>query len=263
VRPRQCHPVAGIVSPILNTALAVVGVSALSLIGLLSLSVGEARLEGWAPLLASLASGALVGAAAFELIPEAVTRGHLSGAWVAVGVVAGFVLFGILERLLMTGLGRRVAGGAGRAHPPIVTLNFLGDVIHNAADGVMIAAAFLSGRTVGVVTTLAIILHEIPRELGSFGVFIHGGLSIRRAAWYNGLTGLAAVAGATATLLVGIRTASVATTLLPIAAGTFLYIGLSIAPTAMLGAPSMADRVRRIALGAIGLAATALAAQIG
>jgi len=254
------------VSPILNTALAVVGVSALSLIGLLSLSVGEQRLERWVPLLASLASGALCGAAGFELIPEALARRDGGAGSVAIGVGAGFVAFAALEMALEMALARGL-GSPSVGHPasrhPIVMLNFIGDTIHNAADGAMIAAAFLSDRTVGLVTTLAIVLHEIPRELGSFGVFVHGGLPVRQAVWFNGLTGLAAVAGAAVTVVIGTGTTGVATMLLPIAAGTFLYIGLSIAPTTVFGARSTADRLRRFALAAVGLAATAAAARIG
>ena len=190
-------------SAVVNTAVAVVGVSAGSLLGLLTLGMDQERVRTWVPLLASLAAGAVAGGALFELIPEAVAR-HAGPAVITTGVMAGFVGFWLLER----GLHRAVQGDD---HPhsrpryhPIVALNFIGNVLHNAVDGSIIAAAFLTTPTIGVVTTLAIVLHEIPRELGSgFGVFMHGGLSVRRAVWYNGLAGVAALASAAITLSVG------------------------------------------------------------
>jgi zinc and cadmium transporter len=250
------------VSAVVNTGLAVLGVSALSLIGLLALGTDEARVQSWVPFLTSLAAGAVVGGALFELIPEAIAR-HAGRFAITAGVAAGFVGFWVLEQVLHRSGGRDDTRAGSARHHPIVMLNFIGDALHNAADGSIIAAAFLATPTVGLVTTLAIVLHEIPRELGSFGVFMHGGLSVRRAVWYNGLTGVMAIASAAVTLLIGTRTTAAATTLLPIAAGTFLYVGASIAPRAIRTASSTADRVRRLALIAGALAATAAAAQLG
>jgi zinc and cadmium transporter len=250
------------VSAVLNTGLAVVGVSALSLLGLLSLGIDERRMRTWVPVLTSLAAGALAGGALFELIPEAIAR-QTGRAAIVVGVVAGFIGFWFLEQGLHHAAKRRSNRHSRAPFDPIVALNFIGDVLHNAVDGSIIAAAFLTTPTVGVVATLAIVLHEIPRELGSFGVFMHGGLSVRRAVWYNGLTGVAALASAALTLRIGARTADAATALLPVAAGTFLYIAVSVAPSAILAAPSSLHRVRRLALAAAALAATAFAARFG
>jgi zinc and cadmium transporter len=250
------------VSAVVNTGLAVVGVSALSLLGLLTLGVDESRVRTWVPLLTSLAAGAVAGGALFELIPEAIAR-HAGHGVIAAGVVAGFVGFWLLERGLHRAAQRQDGHDSSPLYHPIVTLNFIGDVLHNAVDGSIIAAAFLTTPTVGVVTTLAIVLHEIPRELGSFGVFMHGGLSVQRAVWYNGLTGVAAIASAALTLRIGANTAGAATTLLPVAAGTFLYIAVSVAPNAILAAPSLVHRAQRLGLAAIALAATAVAARFG
>src|SRR5215813_2142935 len=87
----------------------------------------------------------------------------------------------------------------------IVWLNFIGDTFHNGVDGVLIAASFLANPSLGIVATLAVSLHELPRELGSLGIFIHGGLTPKRAYGLNALTGLAALAGAAVTLLLGLR----------------------------------------------------------
>jgi zinc and cadmium transporter len=250
------------VSAVISTAIAVGAVSALSLIGLLALSVEEARVQALVPVLTSLAAGALTGGALFDLVPEAAQRG---ASWlsIAMGLAAGFAGFWALERWLHhASAGREARPGARRNHP-IVLLNFIGDSLHNAVDGSIIAVAFLATRTVGIVTTVAIVLHEIPRELGSFGVFLEGGLSVRRAAVFNALTGMAALSGAAITLAIGTRTMGVATALLPIAAGTFLYIVASIIPQAIVRAPSTADRGRRILLALIALVVTAVAAHLG
>jgi zinc transporter ZupT len=229
------------VSAVVSTAIAVGGVSALSLLGLL---------------------GALVGGALFELVPEARERG---ASWLAVagGLAVGFVGFSLLERALGRASTRQQAQTGARRHPPIVMLNLIGDWLHNAADGSIIAAAFLATPTVGIVTTVAIVLHEIPRELGSFGIFLQGGLSVRRAVAYNALTGTTALLSAAITLLIGTRTTGVATALLPIAAGTFLFIAASVVPGAILRATSGGDRLRRILLATIALVGTAIAAHFG
>jgi zinc and cadmium transporter len=245
-----------------SAGLAVAGVSALSLLGLLALVADEARVRAWVPFLASLASGAVVGGALFELIPEAIVR-HAGRVTVVVGVLAGFVGFWVLEQVLHRVAQREHVRHSAPQHHPIVALNFIGDALHNAADGSIIAAAFLAAPMVGLIATLAIVLHEIPRELGSFGVFMHGGLSVRRAVWYNALTGVTAIASAGLTLLMSSRAAGAATALLPIAAGTFLYVGVSIAPRAIQAAPSTGDRLRRLALAVVGLAAAAAAARLG
>jgi zinc and cadmium transporter len=97
-------------------------------------------------------------------------------------------------------------------------------VMHNTIDGVLIAASFLANPGLGIVATLAVSMHELPRELGSLGIFMHGGLTPIRAYSLNALTGAAALIGAGLMLLVGLRAHAVATALIPIAAGTFLYI---------------------------------------
>ena len=182
-------------------------------------------------------------------------------------VAVGFGGFWLLEQALHRAA--RIRGGQhDDPHPPrrsqpIVALNFTGDVLHNMADGAMIAAAFLAAPRVGVIATLAIVLHEIPRELGSFGIFLHGGLSIRRAAAYNGLTGIAALGGAALTLAIGMRVASAATIILPVAAGTFLYVALSIVRTTLRTLPSAGPRVKWLALAAGAFLATAVVSRVG
>jgi zinc and cadmium transporter len=230
-------------------------------LGLLALSFDERRVLAWVPVLASLAAGAVVGGAVFELIPDALASGA-SRQLVAVGIAAGVAGFWFLERGLRW-LANHRASSAPPASHPIVTLNVVGDLLHNGIDGVIIAAAFLATPAAGFIATLAIVLHEIPRELGSFGIFMHGGLSVRRAVVYNAVTGVAAMVGAALTLLVGTRAVGATRALLPIAAGTFLYLGASLVPGAILAAPSTPQRMKRLALAVLACAGTAAAAHLG
>jgi zinc and cadmium transporter len=208
-------------------ALIAVGViSAIPLLAFATLALDVAVVRRTVPTLVRLAIGALVGAVLFDLVPDAIAAGQ-SPAEVAATLVAGFVLFLAIDRLLHRQRNLTRDGA-------LVRLNFTGDVVHNALDGMLIAASFLANPGVGIVTTVAVALHELPREFGSFGVFLHGGLSVRRAIGYNALTGLAALAGAIVTLVVGTTGSVVAARLLPVSAGAFLYLAGVLLQTALL-----------------------------
>jgi zinc and cadmium transporter len=190
-------------------------------------------------------------------------------------VLLGYVAFFALEWLLHGAHGHHDARRAAEAHgfaPPaggpvaprhrtLVTLNLLGDGLHNLIDGMLIAATFLTNPTVGVLTTVAVSLHEIPRELGSFGVLVHGGVPARRAVLYNVCTALLAALGAVAVLSAGAHAAAVARALLPFAAGNFLFIaGSLVVPLLRLpGTPRLlALRGGLVALGLVATGAPAL-----
>jgi zinc and cadmium transporter len=197
--------------------LAVAIVSAIPLASAVILVVDPTVVRRAVPVLIRLAIGALIGAVLFDLIPESLAAGQRP-ARIATELAVGLLGFGLLDQILdRLSSSRR-----------IVWLNFTGDVLHNAVDGVLIAASFLATPSLGIVATLAVSLHELPRELGSLGIFIHGGLAPARAYGLNALTGLAALAGAALTLLVGLRARGIATEMVPIAAGTFLYIAATL-----------------------------------
>jgi zinc and cadmium transporter len=197
----------------LECLLAVGIVSAIPLASAVVLLVDPTVLRRAVPVLVRLATGALVGAVLFDLIPEALAAGQRP-VRVASSLLAGLLGFGLIDQVFdrLTSSQR------------IVWLNFTGDVLHNAVDGVLIAASFLANPSVGIIATLAVSLHEIPRELGSLGIFIHGGLAPVRAYGLNALTGVAALGGAALTLVIGLRARGIATEMIPIAAGTFLYL---------------------------------------
>ncbi len=163
-------------------------ISGISVIGLLFLAIKENILQKFLLVLISFASGTLLGGAFFHLIPESLSTLDES---IFIAVVLGVVVFFLLEKSLWRHCHERECP----VHP-FAYLNLLGDGIHNFIDGIAIAASFLSAESLGVVTTLAVILHEVPQELGDFGVLLYGGFSKAKAFLFNFLSAILAVAGA-------------------------------------------------------------------
>jgi zinc and cadmium transporter len=208
-------------------ALIAVGIiSAIPLLAFATLALDVGAIRRAVPALVRLAIGALLGAVLFDLVPDAIADGQ-SPPRVALTVAIGLVLFMGID-LVLHRQPDLTRDGA------LVRLNFTGDIVHNALDGMLIAASFLTNPGVGIVTTVAVALHELPREFGSFGVFLHGGLSVRRAIGYNALTGVAALGGAIITLAVGAGGTAVAARLLPVSAGAFLYLAGALLQTALV-----------------------------
>lgn len=217
-RARGVTALSAVGHPTLLTLLSVTAISAVPLAALLTLA-DSSVLRRAIPHLVGLAIGALLGSALLELIPESFAR--LPGNATAPALVlAGFLVFFVAERMLWRD-GHAAGGGHVR---PVVPLNFAGVLVHNAIDGMVIAASFMVSIALGISTALAIFLHEIPHELGDFGIFVQGGLSTRRAALLNFASALGAYGGAIAMLMAGHRVASVSNYVMPFAAGNFLYI---------------------------------------
>ncbi len=213
--------------------LSVLAVSIVSFVGLVALSLNERILARAVSTFVALAVGALLGDAFLHLIPEAMESfpaTYTAGLLVIAGVLAFFALEKLLhwhhhhteenEVALHHG-GNRALGN--RVH---VTgrLILLSDGLHNFIDGLIIGIAYLTSIEVGVATTIAVILHEIPQEIGDFGVLLHAGYRRGRALFFNFLSALFAVVGAMVALAIGTAGESVILWSLPIAAGGFVYI---------------------------------------
>ena len=208
--------------PWASSLLSVGVVSAIPLLGLLLAARSERRVEAAVPYLVSFAVGGMLGGAVFHLLPEAVE--HIGmGARLSSWFLVGFVGFFFLEKSLWLHDHEPRPASRRRRHP-VVTLNLVGDGVHNLVDGMLIAASYMLDPAVGVATTLAVLLHEVPQELGDFGVLVYGGLPVRKAVRYNFASALTAAVGAILTLLLGGHVAGFAAALLPFAAGSFLYI---------------------------------------
>ena len=212
----------------------VVLVSLVSLVGVFTLSLNVERLQRIVFLLVSFAVGAMLGGAVIHLIPHAFAAlGDLTAGLLVLG---GVLVFFVLEKFLHWRHDHGVAVAAAEvevaaaldverpAIQPFATMNLVGDAAHNLIDGAVIAAAYLVSIPAGIVTTVAVMLHEIPQEIGDFGVLVYGGYEPKKALLYNFVSGLAAVVGAVLALAIGSQVEGFADVLLPITAGSFIYV---------------------------------------
>jgi len=218
------------VTAIVGSLLSVIAVSLISLVGLATLSMNATRIRQLATLFVSFAVGALLGDAFIHILPEAFGDSHSDGRALAASlmVLVGMLVFFIAEKLLRHRHGVLHAHHHGEdapSRPELAAINIFGDVIHNLIDGVLIGASYLASPSLGVSTTIAVALHEIPQELGDFGILVHSGLSPRRAVLYNLAAASAAIVGTIAVLIAGTIVHSIVTSvLLPMTAGGFVYI---------------------------------------
>jgi zinc and cadmium transporter len=195
-------------------------ISAISLVGIFTLVLKSDWLNKIILLLVALSSGALLGGAFLHLLPEAITElgPNLN---VFLYLLLGFCLFFVLEQFLHW---QHQHNTKNQTVQPFSYLILISDGVHNFIDGLVIAAGFLVSFPTGVATTIAVSLHEVPQELGDFGVLIHGGMSKSKALLYNYISATAAIAGG----IIGYFASSIneisVIYLLPFAAGQFIYI---------------------------------------
>lgn len=204
----------------------VLAVSLIALVGLAALSMGEERLRRVSSVLVGFAVGGLLGDAFLHLLPECFADRERTLP-TSLCVLGGVLLFFLLEKLLRHSHGplhRQQHPEAG-ALPRLAGMNLAGDALHNLVDGALIAASYLASPTLGLSTTLAVLLHEIPQELGDFGILVHSGLGVRRALLFNLASACTAFLGALLALVAGAWLHElVARVLVPVAAGGFVYI---------------------------------------
>ena len=205
----------------LYTLVSVTIVSLLSLVGIFTLAVKPQRLKTLIFSMVSFAVGGLFGDALIHLIPESFAQLG-SGPVTSLFIVAGLLLFFILEKFLRW-QHCHIPTSEDHIHP-VATVNLVGDAVHNLTDGVIIAVGFSTSIPIGMATTLAVIFHEIPQEIGNFGILIHKGLSIKKALGLNFLSALTSFAGAILALTIGSHVTGFTAYCLPITAGGFIYI---------------------------------------
>jgi len=208
----------------LYSLVAVIIVSLVSLIGVFSLSIKDEFLKKYISVFISLAVGALLGDAFIHIIPEAFEK-FSDATVVGILIILGIFIFFILEKFIHWHHHGEDVEDQG-IHPAGKLVLF-SDGIHNLIDGVIIGTSFLVSVPVGVATTIAVILHEIPQEIGDFAVLIHSGFEKRKALWLNFLSALLAVVGVLIVILLGKVAESSISFFIPIAAGGFIYIALS------------------------------------
>jgi len=245
-------------------------VSMVSLIGLFTLSLKEDVLRKYIFLLVSLAIGALLGDAFIHLIPESFESldATLVGLLIIVGILAFFILEKFLHWHHSHGLEdegcadqyreHEEAQGEGGGIRPLGHLVIVSDGVHNFLDGVIIAASYFVSAEVGIATTAAVMLHEIPQEIGDFGVLLHAGFTRMRALFVNFLSALSAVLGALAVLFLNETLETAILWLVPLAAGGFIYIASSDLIPELHKTEHAGESLLQLAAIAIGVVAMAL-----
>lgn len=205
----------------LYTIASLILVSSISLIGVFFLSLKENILKKLLIFFVSFAVGGLLGDAFIHLIPESFEKLG-SGLSTSVLILTGIFIFFALEKFIRW---RHCHIPISDHHThPLATMNLIGDAAHNLIDGMLIGASYIVSIPLGISTTIAIVLHEIPQEIGEFGVLLHSGMPAKKALFLNFLSALFALFGGLIALLISSRIENFALYLLPITAGGFIYI---------------------------------------
>lgn len=192
-----------------------------ALVGVFTLLLNKKTLNKIIYGLVAFSAGALFSGAFLHMIPE--TLGKTSPNFIFGLVIIGFSIFYLLEKLLHW---HQCNKEKSKIHS-FAYLILFGDGVHNFIDGLIIAAGFAIGVPFGIITTLLIIGHEIPQELGDFGVLVYGGFKIKKALLYNYISQLTCVVGGIVGYLFSSSSQMFSIYLLPFAAGGFIYISAS------------------------------------
>ena len=197
-------------------------VSLISLVGIFTLSLKDNLLHHVLFCLVGFSAGALIGSAFLHILPECLENNKSTTVFYY--LILGIILFFLMERYLHW---RHCHEGAACKIHAFTYLNLVGDGFHNFFDGMVIAASFIVSFKLGFVTTLAIILHEIPHELGNFAVLVYGGFTKKKALFFNFITALMAMIGAIVGYLINDLIRNFSSFILPLTAGGFIYIATS------------------------------------
>jgi zinc and cadmium transporter len=197
----------------------------MAFIGVFLLFLKEEILNRILLILVSFSAGALMGGAFLHLLPEAIEKvGSDHALTVFLYLILGFCTFFVLENFI------KWHHHHAKSHPEIKSFSYLiliSDALHNFIDGLIIAASFVVAPPLGFITSLAVILHEIPQEIGDFGVLIYSGFTKIRALFFNFLSALTAIIGGILGFFLSEQIGGAIVFLLPFAAGNFIYIASS------------------------------------
>ncbi len=200
-------------------------ISLIAFIGALTLFLKEKLLNKILLVLVAFSAGALIGGAFLHLIPEAIEKvAPDKTLTIFLYLLFGFCIFFVLEQFI------RWHHHHSMSHPEIMPFSYLiliSDGVHNFIDGLIIAASFVVAFPMGIVTALAVALHEIPQEIGDYGVLVYGGFKKVKALFLNFLSAVTVVLGGIAGFLLSEKIGGSIIFLLPFAAGGFIYVACS------------------------------------
>lgn len=211
----------------MNNAFIILGtivlVSLLGLLGGVLLLWKEALAKRISHFFVSFGAGALMGIVFFDLLPEALENADAPGepGEVLALVLLGFIIFYLIEKGI-SWYHSHYDEEEEQVKVPR-SLIIIADSVHNAIDGALIAATFLVDVRLGLITALGVLVHELPQEVGDFGILLHSGLSRARVIWYNVISAGTALIGAGIVLVFGSEIKYLSS-IIALVAGNFLYI---------------------------------------
>jgi len=228
------------------TLASVFVVSIISLVGILALSIKESLLKRILIIFVSFSAGALLGDAFIHLLPEIVEERGFE-LEISLYVLSGILMFFVLEKLIYW---RHCHILTSDEHVHTFTyMNLIGDGIHNFIDGMIIAGSYMVNISLGATTTMAVILHEVPQEIGDFSVLVYGGFTKSKALFYNLIAALGAMIGAVLMLVIGSYVSHLHVFLVPFTAGGFIYVaGTDLIPELQKEVRASVSVVQMIAL---------------
>jgi len=204
---------------LLNSLISVAMVSLVSLIGVAVLALSTKESDRFVSLFVGLAVGALVGDVAIHLWPESYEALGLSAAPL---FLIGFLVFFAMEKILHWRHGHHPREKHGIA--PVGILNLIADSLHNLIDGMLIGASYLTSFPLGLATTLAVVLHEIPQEIGDYAILLHAGFRRKWAIFFNLLSAVFAFLGIWIAFGLSGEIERFSSQVIAFSAGGFLYI---------------------------------------
>ena len=234
-----------------SSLISVLIVSSLSLVGAVALLFKRELSKRQVLSLVSFSVGGLLGGAFFHLVPEAIEiNGEVLrvSTWLLVGIFMSYILEMVLKW-------RHCHIPTSDEHPhSFAYINLVGDGVHNMIDGIIIGGAYLTSTSLGVATTIAVCLHEIPQEIGDFGVLVYAGMTRRRALLLNLVSASTAVLGVVIALTLSAYVENLVALLLPFAAGNFIYIAGSDLVPELQDEKQLSSSLVHLALMVLGLA---------
>jgi zinc and cadmium transporter len=227
----------------------------------------------WISRLVSFAVGALLGAVFLELVPHALEGGNAER--VMVTMLGGLLAFFVLEKLVLW----RHAHGHGThdpaadesehdhaLHDPLPgdggrsgLMILIGTAVHNFCDGIVIAASFLTDARLGVATTVAIVSHAVPQQVGDFAVLLHSGFTRRKAFTYNVATGISTVVGGLVAYAALADMQQILPTVLALAASSLLYVAVADLIPSLHRRAAPVETAQQVALIGLGVGIIAIA----
>ncbi|MFW9822710.1 MAG: ZIP family metal transporter [Candidatus Thorarchaeota archaeon] len=201
-------------------------------------------------ILISYATGILLTASLFGLIPEAIEGSGGEPHFIMLFVLGGILFFFIIEKIIIW---RNCQNEVCEVHSAAGPLVLVGDAFHNFTDGIVITAAFLTNFSIGIVVGISVLIHEIPQETGDFGILLNQGYSRKKALLFNILSSLSTIPSAIISFFILGVFSVVVPYLLAISAASFIYIALTDLTPELHQKTDIKHSIRQIILIFIGI----------